>query len=156
MNEMIQYVKKGNKIKTKDRHGNTVTKHTKKKGIFLATPHDEDRNVLLIGWSLCNENAGDRFNKVDAYIKAYNRGDVWYREKRNYYIPDSLRGDFFAFVKRAKRYFKQCKVPQWVCDGYEYDFNTEEVITLPRVTMKKYKYVIYHKSPADIAGLVMP
>jgi len=171
MREMIQYVKKGNKIKVKDRHGNTVSKHTAKKGIFIATPSDEDPSVLYIGWSLCNINAGDRFNKFDAYMKANSRAYVWGTEERDWHVPDSIKGSFFTFVKRAKRYFKQCSVPKWVNHVYQYDFNSEETYEAPKVKQNRYKVykenfncisseevvnILYNKNYSILSNLVHP
>lgn len=159
MKEMIQYVKKGNKIQTKDRHGNTVMKHTKKKGMFIAFPSEDNPEVILVGWSLCNENAGDKFDKVDAYVTANSRAWTWNRRKRNYYVPDSIKGSFFGFVKRALSYFKGKRVSEWVCDVYDYDFNGN--VDYPEVKIdvnflgsnKKNEYV-FCKTPNEIARLL--
>lgn len=59
-------------------------------------------NMVKIGWSRANINAGDRFNKAYGLHLAYERANA----SEMPFAPHSFAEDIFRFSDRCRRYFK--------------------------------------------------
>jgi len=71
-------------------------------GVLAAQPSATESGHVMIGWSRCNNAAGDRFNRKEGTRIAYARSSVGSRAP----VPDSMRIEYEQFYLRAKRYFK--------------------------------------------------
>ena len=72
-------------------------------GVWAAAPCNDDPDVVYIGWSRCNSNAGDRFDKARGVNIAYERSR---KGSTSRLIPESMDIGYTFFKKRAERYFK--------------------------------------------------
>lgn len=75
-------------------------------GVLAAAPSDSNPREVIIGWSLCNRSAGDKFDKRKGVEIAYERSLA--SSVAN--IPDSMNEQYEEFVSRASRYFKDRNV----------------------------------------------
>jgi len=75
-------------------------------GVLAAAPRGTNPKEVIIGWSRCNQSAGDSFSKREGTRIAYERS----LKGSNAYVPDSMYEDYQEFVLRARRYFKDCIV----------------------------------------------
>lgn len=73
----------------------------KRKGAFVAVP--TGGLTYGIGWSLCNETAGDKFDKDLAVNTASMRAMQGLDESK---VPQSLVEELRGFRSRARRYYK--------------------------------------------------
>ena len=71
-------------------------------GVFAATTNQLNPNEIFIGWSKCNESAGDRFDAKRGVEIAYQRSAKCSISP----IPESLKHRYEAFRHRCKKYFK--------------------------------------------------
>jgi len=100
---MVTYIKK--------RHGGYFSKTGKeilkpiisRKGIMLALPVDGGK--IRIGWSLCNFSMGDAFGELGENI-AIDRA----KEGSTVKPADSMVKPLTAFVRRARRYYKDKQI----------------------------------------------
>ena len=82
----------------KNRKGNLV-------GCVAAVDNDK------IGYSLCNTNAGDVFNKKRAVAMAVGRANVNPVRSDMTTVPNSIHKHIVAMEERAGRYFKNSSEP---------------------------------------------
>lgn len=92
-----------------------VRKNREKKGVLIAVNHSFDKNRIVIGYSLCNTKH-DKFNRNAAIEIAYGRALRWDKSLKYSFlnVPHSIREDFVLFVLRAKKYFKDKSLPEWI------------------------------------------
>lgn len=75
-------------------------------GVLAAQPSANDPLAVVIGWSRCNQAAGDRFDRKEGTRIAYARSAVGSISP----VPQSMRLEYELFYLRAKRYFRDRKV----------------------------------------------
>ena len=71
-------------------------------GVLAAVPSKEHPDEVVIGWSRCNNAAGDRFNKQLGVQIAYERS----LKRSTAEVPMTMEVDYTAFYVRATKYFK--------------------------------------------------
>lgn len=71
-------------------------------GVFAATTNELYPNEVFIGWSKCNESAGDRFDSKRGVEIAYERS----RKCSIAPTPFSMQHRYEAFRYRCQKYFK--------------------------------------------------
>jgi len=108
MAELIEYVRRGGKRKTRTvKKGDEVItlkgKGGHKRGVFVAVPLN---GTVRIGWTLCNTSAGDEFSPEFGIEVAINRAKTGTKRP----VPQSLQREIDQFIKRAERYYKDKKV----------------------------------------------
>jgi hypothetical protein len=74
-------------------------------GVFAATEAQSLKGYYSIGWSLCNVNIGDVFDKNLAKKIAYDRAIALSGAA----LPISMLDSYFQFNKIAAKYFKDKK-----------------------------------------------
>ena len=89
----------------------TRGKKNNKQGLLIAY---SDKNDVYIGHSLCSKK--DEFDKAFAHIIAIDRAIVW-GEKVEITIPHSIRKEFYKFVDKCSRYFKDKHLPVWAAEN---------------------------------------
>lgn len=75
-------------------------------GVLAAAPSNANSNEVIIGWSRCNQGAGDRFNKSEGVRIAYERSLTGSTRD----IPASMAAEYELFYERATRYFQDRNV----------------------------------------------
>lgn len=95
-------------MSNKEIHSYIYNKKNQPTGVLLAAA-PSDGAVVLIGWSLCAVNKGDKFNKQRAIEIARQRSI----KGSNVPIPHSIQEKYIHFSTRAAKYFKDKKV---VCE----------------------------------------
>lgn len=83
-------------------HEYIYDKRRQLKGIWVAAPTLNQPELINIGWALCNNRLGDRFDKLRAYEIAHGRAVKLSAE----YLPQSLKEGYSFFSNRCKRYYK--------------------------------------------------
>ena len=83
-------------------HEYIYDKRRQLKGIWVAAPTLEAPNTVNIGWALCNNKLGDRFDKRRAYEIAHGRAVKLSAQ----FLPQSLKEGYMFFSNRCKRYYK--------------------------------------------------
>ena len=75
-------------------------------GVLAAAPSNANSNEVIIGWSRCNQGAGDRFNKHEGVRIAYERSLTGSTRD----VPESMSDAYVDFYQRAHRYFQDRNV----------------------------------------------
>ena len=71
-------------------------------GVLAAVPSRANPDQVVIGWSRCNNSAGDRFNKHIGVQIAYERS----LKQSTAEVPMTMEAEYTEFYDRATRYFK--------------------------------------------------
>jgi len=71
-------------------------------GVLAAVPSQDRPSEVVIGWSRCNNSAGDRFNKQLGVQIAYERS----LKRSTTEVPLTMTPHYTAFYERATKYFK--------------------------------------------------
>ena len=71
-------------------------------GVLAAVPSQVDPTQVVIGWSRCNNAAGDRFNKQIGVQIAYERS----LKQSTAEVPLTMTPHYTNFFLRATKYFK--------------------------------------------------
>lgn len=82
-------------------------------GVLIAFPLEAEEGKIAIGYSLCNLDKGDTFDKEIGIEIAADRALKWsnkFKVKNMYYV-DSY--DVRDFLVRMKKYYKDKKFPVW-------------------------------------------
>jgi len=91
----------------------------KKVGMLVAGVHPEEKNKVVVGYSLCHKKY-DEFDKIGfKRVPGHGRAMAVTRAVRwnnAYYVnvPPSIHGDFFKFVERCKKYYKDKELVPWI------------------------------------------
>jgi len=83
-------------------HEYIYDKQRQPKGIWVASPTSNDLGEVGIGWSLCNNKQGDKFDKKRGFQIALGRAT----KLSTAFIPSSLEEGYEFFLKRCTRYYK--------------------------------------------------
>jgi len=99
-------------------------------GIFISFVHPDEKNLIAIGYSLCNTKKMDEFDKILSRGKdgllayrdypnlglkiATGRAIRWAVGNERYVVPVSIHKQFLNFAERSNRYYKEQILPQWV------------------------------------------
>jgi len=106
-----------------------VRKRDEKRGILVA--YKDDNSNVCIGYSLCCNL--DMFDKFDGFEVAIGRANKMSNKKQLvptslsceerdvaggkdvFYIPESIADQFYEFVRRCKKYYKDSNsvLPEW-------------------------------------------
>jgi hypothetical protein len=71
-------------------------------GVLAAVPSQDKPSEVVIGWSRCNNSAGDRFDKHIGVQIAYERS----LKQSTAEVPMTMEAEYTEFYARATRYFK--------------------------------------------------
>ena len=71
-------------------------------GVLAAVPSRANPDQVVIGWSRCNNTAGDRFDKRIGVQIAYERS----LKASTAEVPLTMTSDYTNFFVRATKYFK--------------------------------------------------
>jgi hypothetical protein len=83
-------------------HVYILDKKDQRIGVLAATNNNIDPDNVFIGWSLCNQSAGDKFDAKRGVEIAYERS----RKCSVAPIPMSIVQRYAAFKHRCNKYFK--------------------------------------------------
>ena len=75
-------------------------------GVLAAQAYEKNPDQVIIGWSLCNRRAGDRFDRQRGVQIAYQRSATG----SDAGVPYSLAEQYMKFLNRSRRYFKNKSV----------------------------------------------
>lgn len=89
----------------------TRGKKNNKQGLLVAYSVADD---VHIGYSLCSKK--DEFDKAFAHIISIDRAIVW-NKKVEITIPHSIRKEFYKFIGKCSRYFKNKNLPVWAVEN---------------------------------------
>jgi hypothetical protein len=133
-----------------------------RKGVMVACYNPSKKAVVCIGWSLTNTSAKDKFDRNKAIKMAYGRAIKWddnpygkfdeldleFLRKfgkgrqdegyKRFFVPSSIRGSLFAFIKRACRYFQGAILTSWVDEEYDYIFEVAKVKEEKHIPIYEY------------------
>lgn len=112
-----------------DKNGNLVRSGSRgiKKGIMVAAPSPLSNDKMVVGYTLCNFKAGDKFDFELWLPVALDRAIIWAENeevidgrydvpKFDIYsasVPESMKKDFANFLFRMKNWFKGMELPIW-------------------------------------------
>lgn len=95
-------------------HEYIYDKRRQLKGVWVASPTLSNSNEVGIGWALCNNKLGDKFDKHMGYSIALGRAS----KLSAAYLPASLEVGYDFFYKRCKRYYKDKVIVPIFNDSY--------------------------------------
>ena len=94
---------------------------------MVAAPSPFSNNKIVVGYTLCNFKAGDKFDSELWLPVALDRAIIWAEnekaidgrydvQKFDIYsssVPESMKKDFANFLFRMKKWFKEKELPIW-------------------------------------------
>ena len=83
-------------------HEYIYDKRRQLKGVWVAAPTLSEPNEVGIGWALCNNKLGDKFDKRRGISIALGRAS----KLSTAFLPSSLQEGYNFFFNRCKRYYK--------------------------------------------------
>ena len=101
-NGIYQYRQMEFPVEQKGIHVYILDNKHQRVGVFAATTNELNPTEIFIGWSKCNESAGDRFDSKRGVEIAYERS----RKCSVAPVPASMLHRYEAFKHRCKKYFK--------------------------------------------------
>lgn len=86
-----------------------------RRGVMVAFPVDSDR--VAVGYSLCNFEKGDEFDKDLGFAMAVDRAYAWYNRRKVKKIVNLDKYELSSFIRRISKYYKDKQLPEW-CSSF--------------------------------------